>query len=54
MTESREARDLVSINELGVETETTVIAYHILRDEVAFADLGADQFDRMNLTKARR
>ena len=29
-------------------------AIHILRDEVTFKDLGADYFDRMNSTKAKR
>jgi hypothetical protein len=27
---------------------------HILRDDVAFKDLGADYFDRMNSTKGNR
>jgi len=31
-----------------------VIAYHVLREGVAFRDLGADYFDRMNSTKAKR
>lgn len=31
-----------------------MIAYYVLRDGVAFPDLGADYFDRMNSTKAKR
>src|SRR6185312_6365645 len=30
-----------------------VIACHVLRDRVAFADLGADYFDRLNATRAK-
>jgi transposase len=39
---------------IAVAHSILVIAYHILRDDVAFADLGADYFDRMNSTKAKR
>jgi transposase len=39
---------------IAVAHSILVIAYYILRDDVAFADLGADYFDRMNSTKARR
>jgi transposase len=31
-----------------------LIAYHILREGVAFQNLGADYFDRMNAMKAKR
>lgn len=39
---------------IAVAHSILVIAYHVLRDGVAFADLGADYFDRMNATKAKR
>ncbi len=39
---------------IAVAHSILVIAYYILRDDVAFADLGADYFDRMNSIKARR
>jgi transposase len=39
---------------IAVAHSILVIAYHILRDDVGFADLGADYFDRLNSTKARR
>jgi transposase len=39
---------------IAVAHSILVIAYHILRDDVSFADLGADYFDRMNSTKAKR
>ena len=39
---------------LAVAHSILVIAYHILREDVTFADLGADYFDRMNSIKARR
>jgi hypothetical protein len=39
---------------LAIAHRLLVIAYHVLRDEVAFADLGADYFDRLNAMKAKR
>ena len=39
---------------IGVSHSILVIAYHILRGGVPFQDLGADYFDRMNSTKAKR
>ncbi|MGH3426112.1 MAG: IS110 family transposase [Mycobacteriales bacterium] len=39
---------------IAVAHSILVIAYHILRDDVTFKDLGADYFDRMNSTKAKR
>ena len=38
---------------IAVAHSILVIAYHVLRDNVSFADLGADYFDRMNSTRAR-
>lgn len=38
---------------IAVAHSILVIAYHILRDSVAFQDLGADYFDRLNTTKAK-
>jgi transposase len=39
---------------IAVAHSILVIGYHILRDQVAFHDLGADYFDRMNTTKLKR
>ena len=39
---------------IAVAHSILVIAYHILREGVLFQDLGADYFDRMNSTKAKR
>jgi transposase len=39
---------------IAVAHSILVIAYHVLREGVAFRDLGADYFDRMNSTKAKR
>ena len=39
---------------IAVAHSILIIAYYILRDGVAFQDLGADYFDRMNSTKAKR
>ena len=39
---------------IAVAHSILVIVYHILRDDVPFKDLGADYFDRMNSTKAKR
>jgi transposase len=39
---------------IAVAHSILVIAYHVLREGVAFEDLGADYFDRMNSTKAKR
>jgi transposase len=39
---------------IAVAHSILVIAYHVLRDGVAFQDLGGDYFDRMNSTKAKR
>lgn len=39
---------------IAVAHSILVIAFHILRDEVRFKDLGADYFDRMNSTQAKR
>ena len=39
---------------IAVAHSILVIAYHVIRDGVAFQDLGAYYFDRMNSTKAKR
>ncbi|MEO7134846.1 MAG: IS110 family transposase [Vicinamibacterales bacterium] len=39
---------------IAVAHSILVIAYHVIREGVAFQDLGADYFDRMNSTKAKR
>jgi transposase len=39
---------------LAIAHRLLVIAYHIIREEVPFADLGASYFDRLNATKAKR
>lgn len=39
---------------LAIAHRLLVIAYHVIRDEVPFADLGADYFDRLNAAKAKR
>jgi transposase len=39
---------------LAIAHRLLVIAYHVLRDEVPFANLGADYFDRLNAAKAMR
>jgi putative flippase GtrA len=39
---------------IAVAHSILVIAYYILRDQVTFADRGADYFDRMNSIKAKR
>jgi len=39
---------------IAVAHTILVIAYHILRADVTFKDLGAEYFDRMNSTKAKR
>jgi transposase len=39
---------------IAVAHSILVIAYHVLREGVAFQDLGTDYFDRMNSTKAKR
>jgi transposase len=39
---------------IAVAHSILVIAYHVLREGVAFHDLGADYFDRLNSHKARR
>jgi transposase len=39
---------------LAIAHRLLVIAYYVLRDQVPFADLGADYFDRLNATRAKR
>jgi transposase len=39
---------------IAVAHSILVIGYHVLRDGVAFQDLGSDYFDRMNTTKLKR
>ena len=39
---------------IAVAHSILVIAYHVLRNAVAFNDLGADYFDRMNTVKLKR
>jgi transposase len=39
---------------LAIAHRLLVIAYHVLRDHVPFADLGADYFDRLNATRAKQ
>lgn len=39
---------------IAVAHSILVIAYHVIREGVSFQDLGADYFDRMNSTKAKR
>ena len=39
---------------IAVAHTILVIAYHILRDEVAFHDLGADYFDRLDDGRQKR
>jgi transposase len=39
---------------LAIAHRLLVIAYHVLRDGVAFTDLGPDHFDRLNAMKAKR
>jgi transposase len=39
---------------IAVAHSILVIGYHVLRDAVAFQDLGPDYFDRMNITKLKR
>lgn len=39
---------------IAVAHSIIVIAYHVLRDDVPFHDLGPDYFDRTNRTQARR
>jgi transposase len=39
---------------LAIAHRLLVIAYHVIREETPFADLGADYFDRLNATKAKR
>ena len=39
---------------IAVAPSILVIAYHVLRNAVAFNDLGADYFDRMNTVKLKR
>lgn len=39
---------------IAVAHTILVIAYHILRDEVAFQDLGADYFDRLDVGRQKR
>jgi transposase len=39
---------------IAVAHSILVIAYHVIRNAVAFNDLGADYFDRMNTVKLKR
>jgi transposase len=39
---------------LAIAHRLLVIAYHVLREGVPFADLGANYFDRLNATRAKR
>jgi transposase len=39
---------------LAIAHRLLVIAYHVLREEVPFGDLGADYFDRLNASRAKR
>jgi transposase len=39
---------------LAIAHRLLVIVYHVLREEVPFADLGANYFDRLNATRAKR
>lgn len=39
---------------LAIAHRLLIIAYHVIRQEVPFADLGVDYFDRLNATRAKR